>query len=66
MKKAVGRGMKKSGLSRDKIFLETKLWPSFYEDEDAIEETLKRLDTEYIDLMILHQPLQIIWLVIDN
>ena len=54
--KAVGRGMKKSGLSRDKIFLETKLWPSFYEDEDAIEETLKRLDTEYIDLMILHQP----------
>ena len=44
--KAVGRGMKKSGLSRDKIFLETKLWPSFYEDEDAIEETLKRLDTE--------------------
>lgn len=54
--KAVGSGMKKSGLSRDKIFLETKLWPSFYEDEDAIEETLKRLDTEYIDLMILHQP----------
>lgn len=54
--KAVGRGMKKSGLSRDKIFLETKLWPSFYEDEDAIDETLKRLDTEYIDLMILHQP----------
>ena len=30
--KAVGRGMKKSGLSRDKIFLETKLWPSFYEE----------------------------------
>lgn len=53
--KAVGRGMKKSGVSRDKIFLETKLWPSFYEDETAVDETLKRLDTDYIDLMILHQ-----------
>lgn len=54
--KAVGRGIKKSGVSRDKIFLETKLWPVFYEDDNAIDETLKRLDTDYIDLMILHQP----------
>ena len=29
--KAVGRAMKKSGLQREEIFLETKLWPSFYE-----------------------------------
>lgn len=29
--KAVGRAMKKSGLSRNNIFLETELWPSFYE-----------------------------------
>ena len=54
--KAVGRGIKKSGIDRSEIFLETKLWPSFYEDDDAIEKTLKRLDTDYIDLMILHQP----------
>lgn len=54
--KAVGRGMKKSGVPRDKIFLETKLWPVFYENDNAIDETLKRLDTDYIDLMILHQP----------
>lgn len=54
--KAVGRGMKKSGIPRDKIFLETKLWPVFYEDDHAIDGTLKRLDTDYIDLMILHQP----------
>ena len=54
--KAVGRGMKKSGIPRDKIFLETKLWPVYYEDDHAIDETLKRLDTDYIDLMILHQP----------
>ena len=54
--KAVGRAMKKSGLSRDEIFLETKLWPTVYEKDDAIEDTLRRLDTDYIDLLLLHQP----------
>lgn len=54
--KAVGRAMKKSGVAREEIFLETKLWPSFYEQEDAVEKTLKRLDTDYIDLLLIHQP----------
>lgn len=54
--KAVGRAIKKSSLPRDKIFLETKLWPCFYKDDKAIDKTLKRLDVDYIDLMILHQP----------
>ena len=54
--KAVGRSMKKSGLKREEIFLETKLWPSFYEQEDAVEKTLQRLDTDYIDLLLIHQP----------
>ena len=54
--KAVGRAMKRSGLKREEIFLETKLWPSFYEQEDAVEKTLKRLDTDYIDLLLIHQP----------
>ncbi len=54
--KAVGRAMKKSGLPREEIFLETKLWPSFYEQEDAVEKTLQRLDTDYIDLLLIHQP----------
>lgn len=54
--KAVGRAMKKSGLKREEIFLETKLWPAFYEDADAIEKTLGRLDTDYIDLLLIHQP----------
>lgn len=54
--KAIGRAMKKSGLARKEVFLETKLWPSFYEQPDAVEETLERLDTEYIDLLLLHQP----------
>mgnify|MGYP001136250331 FL=1 len=54
--KAVGRAMKKSGVPREEIFLETKLWPSFYEQEDAVERTLERLDTDYIDLLLIHQP----------
>ena len=54
--KAVGRAMKKSGLKREEIFLETKLWPSFYEEEDAVDKTLERLGTDYIDLLLLHQP----------
>lgn len=54
--KAVGRAMKKSGLQREEIFLETKLWPSFYEQADAVDKTLARLDTDYIDLLLIHQP----------
>ena len=54
--KAVGRVMKKSGVSREEIFLETKLWPAFYEQPDAVEKTLERLDTDYIDLLLIHQP----------
>lgn len=54
--KAVGRAMKKSGVPREDIFLETKLWPSFYEQKDAVDKTLARLDTDYIDLLLIHQP----------
>lgn len=54
--RAVGRAIKKSGLNREEIFLETKLWPAFYEQADAVEKTLERLDTDYIDLLLIHQP----------
>jgi diketogulonate reductase-like aldo/keto reductase len=54
--KAVGRAMKLSGVPREEIFLETKLWPTFYEDNDAVEKTLARLGTDYIDLLLIHQP----------
>lgn len=54
--KAVGRAMKHSGVAREDIFLKTKIWPCFYEENDAIDKTLERLDTDYIDLLLIHQP----------
>lgn len=51
-----GRGIKKSGVKREDIFLVTKLWPTVYEKETAVDETLARLGTDYIDLLFLHQP----------
>ena len=54
--RAVGRGMKESGVKREEIFLSTKLWPSEYENENAVDETLKRLGVDYVDLLYIHQP----------
>lgn len=52
----VGLGLKKSGLKREEYFLETKLGPTLYENDGAIDGTLARLGVDYIDLMILHHP----------
>lgn len=54
--RAVGRGIKASGVDRGEIFVSTKLWPTEYENKNAIDETLKRLGLDYIDLLFLHQP----------
>ena len=54
--RAVGRGMKESGVERGDIFLSTKLWPIEYENENAVDETLERLGVDYVDLLYIHQP----------
>lgn len=54
--KAVGRAIKESGVKREEIFLVSKLWPTVYEDATAVDRTLARLDTDYVDLLFLHQP----------
>ena len=53
---ATGRGIKNSGVARDEIFLVSKLWPTVYEKETAVDDMLKRLGTDYVDLLFLHQP----------
>ena len=54
--KAVGWAIKDSMVKREEIFLSTKIWPSEYKNDNAIDETLARLGVDYIDLLFLHQP----------
>lgn len=54
--RAVGRGIKKSGVPREEIFLATKLWPTVYENPGAVDKCLELLDIDYIDLLYIHQP----------
>lgn len=53
---SVGKAIKASNINRKEIFVSTKLWPSEYENENAIDQTLQRLNLEYIDLLFIHQP----------
>ena len=45
-----------SGFPREDVFLSTKLWPSDYANPNAVDETLERLGTDYVDLLFIHQP----------
>lgn len=55
----VGAAMKKSGIPREEIFLTTKVWIEHYGYENAkqsVLESMKKLQTDYLDLVLLHQP----------
>jgi 2,5-diketo-D-gluconate reductase A len=56
---AVGRGIKQSGVPREKLFITTKLWiqsNGYEETLKAFERSLKRLQVDYLDLYLIHQP----------
>jgi 2,5-diketo-D-gluconate reductase A len=56
---AVGRGIRRSGISREELFITTKLWiqrNGYSETLAAFERSLKRLQLDYVDLYLIHQP----------
>ena len=52
LKKAINEGI----VTREEVFVSTKIWATLYENENAVDDTLKRLDIDYVDLLFIHQP----------
>lgn len=59
---AVGKAIKDSGINRDEIFVTTKIWNDDIKNcriEEACSEGLKRLNLDYVDLLLLHNPVNV-------
>ncbi|RXD25129.1 aldo/keto reductase, partial [Acinetobacter baumannii] len=56
---AVGRAIKKSSVPREELFITTKVWISnagYEKARQSLEESLKKMQLDYIDLVLIHQP----------
>jgi diketogulonate reductase-like aldo/keto reductase len=54
--RAIHRAIEEGIVKREDLFVSTKIWPTMYQDPDAVDGTLKRLGLDYIDLLFIHQP----------
>ncbi|MBR5959983.1 MAG: aldo/keto reductase [Clostridia bacterium] len=54
--KALARAIREGIVKREDVFVSTKIWPTVYEDENAVDKTLKRLGLDFVDLLFIHQP----------
>ena len=54
--KAIAKAISEGLVKREELFVSTKIWPTLYENSDAVEQTLSRLGLDYVDLLFIHQP----------
>lgn len=69
--KGVGQGIKDSGIDREQLFVTTKVWPTYIHQgrtEEAYQDSLNRLGLDYLDLWLLHWPVNYIegWKVMER
>ena len=54
--RGIARAIDEGIVSREELFVSTKLWPTLYGDDEAVDETLDRLGLDYVDMLFIHQP----------